>query len=78
MQRALFTISVMSGAGSHLQTGHGKDSEAPGNAVFVWMGGGLVFGDGILTKQIHLSWFRFQEVELCRQRLIQEKKGHGF
>lgn len=39
MQRPLFTVCVMSGAVSRLQTRHGKDSEAPSNAAFVWMGG---------------------------------------
>lgn len=39
MQRPLFTVCVMSGAVSRLQTRPGKDSEAPSNAAFVWMGG---------------------------------------
>lgn len=55
MECLLFTVCVMSEACSVSKQGMGKTERHQAMLRLFGQGGKLVFGEGILTKQFHLS-----------------------
>lgn len=72
MECLLFTVCVMSEARSVSKQGMGKTERHPAMLRLFGQGGGkLVFGDGILNKQFHLSQIRLQAAQQCERSLLQ-------
>lgn len=71
MECLLFTVCVMSGARSVSKHGMGKTERHPALQRLFGQRGKLVFGDGILTKQFHLSQIRLRAAQQCKQSLLQ-------
>lgn len=70
MVSLLFTVCVMSRVCSISKKGLGKTARHPAMQLLFVQRGKLVFGDGILTKQFHLSRFRLQAAQQCKALLV--------
>lgn len=70
MECLLFTVCVMSGARSVSKQGMGKTERHPAMLCLFGQGGKLVFGDGLLTKQFHLSQIRLQAAQQCQRNVV--------
>lgn len=71
MECLLFTVCVMSEARSVSKQGMGKTERPPAMLRVFGQWGKLVFGDGILNKQFHLSQIRLQAAQQCERSLLQ-------